>query len=392
MAFFFSEIKALHAQGLNGKGQTIGHLDTGVDPTHPALHGKVRRFQYFTPDGLADRTGEAFDADGHGTQTAGLLVGEDIGVAPAAQLAAGAVIEAGNVVARLLLGLEWILRRRVGVVYCAVGIHPPPPALLSMMKYMRERDILVVAPIGNSGVGRFHAPACYPDVLGVGAIEETGRIASFSGSENEAESGRCLKPEIAAPGVGIRTTHKGGAMTAATGTSVAAACVAGLAAILRQAFPEASVATIRHALTHSADTPAEDQTHRIRWGQTRPRTAFEILASGATGNESWVIPDPAEDATRLVIDERLQNKLEYGGDGMQIDVVLEFRNHAAAVRFQNSLKIDEGVLPSAFRCRFIRYPPICIMRTRVDHLRNCIRSPHLKMAAAADFDRTPFFL
>ena len=392
MASFFSEIKALHAQGVNGKGQTIGHLDTGVDPAHPALHGKVRRFQYFAPDGLEDYTCEAVDPEGHGTRTAGLLVGDDIGVAPAAELAAGAVIEAGNVVARMLLGLEWILCRSVGVVYCAVGIHPPTPALLSVMKYMREKDILVVAPIGNAGVGRLHAPACYPDVLGVGAIEETGRIASFSGSENEAESGRCLKPEIAAPGVGIRTTHKGGAMTAATGTSVAAACVAGLAVILRQAFPEASVATIRHALTHSADTPPEDQTHRIRWGPARPRAAFEILASSATGNDSRVIPNPAEDAIPLVVDARLQTKLEYGGDGMQVDVVLEFRNHAAAALFQNRLKTQKGVLPSGFACRFIRHPPMCIMRTRVDHLRKCIRSPHLKMAAAADFDRTPFFL
>lgn len=99
-------VHLLHAQGFTGRGVLVGHLDTGVDASHPALVlvGAVREYAEF--DGLGSEIPgvQPRDSGIHGTHTAGTIAGRSVnevhfGVAPRATLACAMVIEGGNVLA-----------------------------------------------------------------------------------------------------------------------------------------------------------------------------------------------------------------------------------------------------------------------------------------------------
>ena len=75
-AWGVAKIRAPEVWGGFGRGENIlvGHLDTGVDDTHPALSGKVAAFEEF--DGIGNPLGTAtHDSGNHGTHTAGTICG-----------------------------------------------------------------------------------------------------------------------------------------------------------------------------------------------------------------------------------------------------------------------------------------------------------------------------
>ena len=78
-------VTSLWEKGLTGKGILIGHLDTGVDVTHPALTQSVDVFAEFdligeeVTAGGATAAATARDTGSHGTHTAGILNGQPHG-------------------------------------------------------------------------------------------------------------------------------------------------------------------------------------------------------------------------------------------------------------------------------------------------------------------------
>lgn len=79
---------------------------------------------------------------------------------------------------------------------------------------------------------------------------EAGRVAPFS-SEGPSIGG-AAKPELVAPGVGIVTADPEGGFATVTGSSAAAAVVAGAAALLREARPLLDARSLRSVLVTSA--------------------------------------------------------------------------------------------------------------------------------------------
>ena len=101
-------------KGWTGEGILIGHLDTGVDTTHPAISGSVDAFAEFDAIGRSVANPQKTDSGFHGTHTAGILVGKPyegaiFGVAPGAKLVTATVIEHGDTAARVIAGLEWCI-------------------------------------------------------------------------------------------------------------------------------------------------------------------------------------------------------------------------------------------------------------------------------------------
>jgi subtilisin family serine protease len=85
--------KLRQAEKLTGEGVLVGHLDTGVDGTHPAFGPKreaIAAFAEFDWMGQPVAHPKAHDPEGHGTHTAGTILGRKVGgmefgVAPAAR-------------------------------------------------------------------------------------------------------------------------------------------------------------------------------------------------------------------------------------------------------------------------------------------------------------------
>lgn len=271
-----------HAKGFSGKGIRVGHLDTGVDASHPALSNKVANFALFDANGAIIPDVLPQDSSDHGTHTAGIICGgtidgQTIGIAPDAQLCSGVVIEGGKPLVRVLCGLDWMLDQEVRVVCVSLGIPGYNPLFETVLARLRQQGVLCIFPIGNSGRKISHSPANYPGVLAVGAVDQNNRVAGFSGSQVFDRPNDPIKPNLVAPGVDILSAKPGGGLSKQSGTSMAAAHVAGVAALLFQAKPDATVDEIEKALLKSCLPLPDADPRRVGCGLVNPVGALELL-------------------------------------------------------------------------------------------------------------------
>lgn len=227
--------KALWAAGLKGQGIRVGHLDTGVDASHEALKGKIAAFAVIDAGGRPKVT-QPYDSAQHGTYTAGLIVGNGVGVAPDAKIVSALVLPEGNgTLAQVLGGLDWVLEQNVNVVSMSLGMEGNWSEFAPVIERMKTMGVVPVFAIGNSG-GTTTSPGNMPGVLGVGAVDQDNKLASFS-SRGEVRWGDpynvvLQKPDLVAPGVNVMSAIPGGRYMAMSGTSTSTAIVAGSAALL----------------------------------------------------------------------------------------------------------------------------------------------------------------
>ena len=367
--------------GLTGAGVRVGHLDTGVDVSHPALESSVVERRHFARDGFSSVNDERGDTAAHGTYTAGVLAGNDpahgfAGVAPGAELLCGTVIEGGEVVARIVSGLDWLLGRGVRVACLPLGV-PPSPVLEVVVRLARELGLLVVAPIGNGGAGRFVHPGGCTHALSVGAGDGV-QVSAFSGSRNDSQ-GRCLAPAVVAPGHACEGPVPGGAYESRNGTSAAAAVLTGVVALMLEGVPEATPSDIVEALCATAAPPESAQSHRCVSGFIDPAGAVRRLASAratsrpvppATGT-TWALPPAKGDA-------RLKAALARGELSTAITV---FRDRDAR---------DRAVagLGQAARVSCLELLPVAVVRAYPDLHRCFLDADGVVTAGATDVDRT----
>jgi len=245
------------AAGYTGKGVVIGHLDTGVDVSHPALAGKFAGHWFDAVKGQE----QPYDDHGHGTHTLGTLLGgdglgpwpNDTGVAPGATWVGAKILDEHGVgtYKQCLAGLEFLaeLKSEVDIrVICGSWSldDQGEDLLVDVCRILLELDILPIFAVGNDGPApqTVDVPGSYPSVLGVGALDREGRPAGFS-SRGPVPDAPWLdgimpldpdwlghKPDLAAPGVDILSCGTNRDYTLMSGTSMAAPHVAGAAALL----------------------------------------------------------------------------------------------------------------------------------------------------------------
>lgn len=277
-------IGPLRSAGLDGSGVRIGLLDTGVAGDHPALRGRIADFTLFDEVGNPCPVSLPVDTGNHGTHIAGILCGSpiggaEIGIAPGAELWVGAVLNAGENVVRILRGLEAALSSGIRLLCLPLGLPGQNPILFPMMQAIRSAGILPIAAIGNGRSGASHSPANYPNVLSVGAVDGKNRPPTFSGSLWHHRDGVCMKPELLAPGVDIRSAHPPFGERRRGGTSQACAYVAGVAGLLFQAYPDATIEQVEWALVQSAEPLDPEYAHRGRYGLLDPEHALALLGT-----------------------------------------------------------------------------------------------------------------
>jgi subtilisin family serine protease len=105
---------------------------------------------------------------------------------------------------------------------------------------LRAAGIMMVVSAGNDGPGCetvAEPPAIYDSAFSVGATDSFGDITGFSSRGPVPDEETLMKPDIAAPGQGIRSSIPGGGFGTADGTSMAGPHVAGLVALVWSANP-----------------------------------------------------------------------------------------------------------------------------------------------------------
>jgi len=269
--------------GYTGKGVLVGHLDTGVDGGHPVLDGAIAAFAQFDWLGREVRPSpKPFDSDDHGTHTAATIAGRpyrgrSVGVAPDAKLACAMVIEGGDVVARVLGGMDWAVGQGVKILNMSLGFRGWWQDFLPLTRLLRRRNILPVFAVGNEGPGTSRSPGNYWQALSVGAVDSKGQVANFSSSQRFKRKTDPIVPDVVAPGVDIISARAGGGFQMMDGTSMATPHIAGLAALLWEAKPNATETQIERAIFKSCQlAPGMDPERCSRGIPNGPR-ALDVL-------------------------------------------------------------------------------------------------------------------
>lgn len=297
--------------GLTGRGVRIGHLDTGVDAGHPDLQGKIAAWAEFDADGALVPGSRPHDNGLHGTHTAGTLVGGSagggpVGVAPDARLISAKVLgAAGGTLLQVLAGMQWVLDPDndpatddgAHILNMSLGAAGRYEVFDVLVDRLLDAGVLPVFAIGNGGKDLTTAPANSPRALGVGATTADDRVAVFSGSGETLWQGqKYLKPEIAAPGYGIRSAIPGGGYRSASGTSMAAPHVAGAAALILQARPGMAPEDLQKLLRETAadigapGVDARSGAGRLDVLSAVSRAAGVAVLTGATRAPQGPIP------------------------------------------------------------------------------------------------------
>lgn len=240
-----SKLKLAEAHKLaQGKRVKIAVIDTAMDTTHPVFSGA--RIETF------DALGGGGKAEAHGTAIAGIAAARSQleGVAPAADVVsvraftADAGASAKSFTFAILKGLDWSVMSGARVVNMSFA-GPEDPILAKAVAAAEERGLILVAAAGNGGPSAKPAyPAAYKQVLAVTATDDQ------DGLYKDANRGRYIA--LAAPGVDIIAAAPGGAYDVSSGTSLAAAHVSGIAALMLERNPALTSADVRAALTASA--------------------------------------------------------------------------------------------------------------------------------------------
>jgi subtilisin len=310
----FLGVPELWAEGLTGAGIVVAHLDTGVDADHDTLAGAVSSFAEFDPLGRILPGAAPRDSDDHGTHTAATIAGREaggkvVGVAPSATLASALVIEGGDAVARVLGGLDWSIDQGARVLSMSLGFRGWWQDFLPIVRILRARGILPVIAAGNEGPGTSRSPGNYAEALSIGAHDDGGAIASFSSSQRFVRRRDALVPDVAAPGVNVISAKPGGGFQTMSGTSMATPHVAGLAALLAQADPSATVTRLERAILASCTPVGGGPVERVRKGIVNGPAALAALRSRArVSSPRAAIPSQPSSATRERSRQRAGNR------------------------------------------------------------------------------------
>lgn len=275
--------------GYTGQGVVIGGQDTGYDWDLSPLKTKYRGYIDSTtadhnynwhdaihknnpvyPDSLKNSCGYSLpvpcDDNTHGTHTMGTMVGGDqdnsIGVAPDARWIGCRNMDRGwGQPTTYIECFEWLLapydlngmNADPGMAphvinnswYCSTdeGCNPANFILMEeVVNNLKAAGIVVVVSAGNSGwegCGSVTGPpAFFEGSFSVGATDSNDNIAGFSSRGPVViDSSLRLKPNVSAPGVGVRSVVKGGGFAFFNGTSMAGPHVAGLVGLILSANP-----------------------------------------------------------------------------------------------------------------------------------------------------------
>jgi subtilisin family serine protease len=326
---------------ITGEGVLVATIDTGVDGDHPALADRWAgvadpryeghpEWAWFDP--YLGQNDFPYDYGGHGTHTMGSVCGGDpgdqIGVAPGALwMSAGAIDRGGGIqgtVEDAIESFEWMIDPdgdpetnwdvpdvcsnswRISPLYH--GVPPCDETFWTFLDACEAAGTVIIFSAGNEGYGGLGTPPdratddyrCFA-VAAVDANDPEWPIAGFSSrgpttcTPNGSEA---IKPDIAAPGVNVRSSYPGGGYTSLSGTSMASPHVNGVVALMRQASPNIGVQEIKQIIFDTAyDLGDEGEDNDYGWGMI---DAYEaVLNTNLPPDDPQIPSGESEGITKL---------------------------------------------------------------------------------------------
>ena len=239
--------------GITGRSVVIAILDTGIDENHPMLVNATIGCKSFVEGE------DCHDYHGHGTHVAGIAAGRPVlaekdgrrvwvsGIAPNARILNIKVLgkNGGGSMSGVIAGLDYVAQWKQK--------HPDTPVVVSMslgtpfgnpsdpvvqkVNWLAGQGISVVVAAGNEFVV-IDSPGLAENAITVAAVNEEGKVASFSG-KGPGTNYKDVKPDIAAPGVKVPSARANTKqLVEMSGTSMATPAVAGAIALVLERNPD----------------------------------------------------------------------------------------------------------------------------------------------------------
>ncbi len=272
----------VHDGGNKGAGVKLVIIDSGINYEHPELDGN-----YAGGDDFVEPDGDPMDVYGHGTHVAGTACAEDndngdpdgpygvVGVAPECALYALRVLDDAGFgdSSDLVAAIEWAVDEGMQVANLSLGWdHDPGDTVREAFDEAEAAGLVIVAAACNNGNRRGRGdnvcyPALYDSVIAVAATDDSDQRVSFSSTGEQVE--------LAAPGASVFSTWNDDTGYAdpqpvcrdedgveacykyGSGTSMASPHVAGTAALILAAHPDATHDWVRAQLQATADDLGE---------------------------------------------------------------------------------------------------------------------------------------
>ncbi len=233
-----------------GRNVRVAVIDTGLDASHPELTGVS--IESFDAIGEGRPTTEA-----HGTAVAGIVAARQQirGMAPDARVLAVRAFSSGTghkaeaTTLSIINGIHWAIANGARVIN--MSFAGPKDALLQRaIEAGIAKGVIFVAAAGNGGPSAAQAyPAAYEGVIAVTAIDSNDQLYRM------ANRGGYIA--LAAPGVDILTPAPNAAYELSSGTSLAAAHVSGIIALMLERRPTLSTEDARAILLRTARDPGQ---------------------------------------------------------------------------------------------------------------------------------------
>jgi hypothetical protein len=258
----------------SGANVTIAVIDSLVDAAHPDLAGSVA--------GQFDAVGGNDKPDEHGTGMTGAIAAHRrlLGVAPHARILAihafspDALHPQQATTQSIIAGIDWAIANGARIINMSFA-GPYDPLLQLELKKAHDKGVVLIAAAGNMGP---QSPPLYPaaddNVIAVTAVDDKDKLMP------QANQGPHVA--LAAPGVNVLEAAPRASYNFTTGTSVAAAHVSGVAALILERNPGIDPAALEEVLFSTArdlGTPGRDPS--FGYGLVDPYRALNALEAKA---------------------------------------------------------------------------------------------------------------
>ena len=263
--FSYYPLNTVHQKGITGKGVTIAVIDGPVDTSNPALKGanitdKSRCTIQDSPEGIR-----------HGTDMAIILVSPISGVAPDATLytyqsststttSNGSCDSNGDRLNTIAALINQAVEDGAQFISVSQSVNESSNELKWAITNAITKGVIIVAAAGNEALpDDITTLGRYSGVVGVSAINSDGTFASYSSWGDGV---------VTAAFGGPYTTYdvNTGEPVTVQGTSISTPLVAGMLALARQKWPDATTNQILQLLVHTGLNPDHDWNKYTGYG------------------------------------------------------------------------------------------------------------------------------